>query len=307
MRFSYAESMCDPAQYLPLAVEAERAGFHSFTVPDSICYPEVSDSKYPYTPDGNREFLRGKPFIDPFCLISAMGAVTERLRFTTFVVKLPIRQPVLVAKQAASVAVLTGGRFAFGVGLSPWPEDFAVTGTDWKTRGARMDEMIEIVRGLTARPGSPAAQRAAGERSSFGPGGFFSYHGEHYQVPSIQLCPTPAAPLPILVGGHAEPALRRAARLGDGWMHAGGDAADLGRYLARLRELRREAGREREPFEVHAIALEAYTPDGVRRLEDLGVTDVIVGFRNAYEPDTTTLQQKIDALRAYADRIIARC
>jgi probable F420-dependent oxidoreductase len=286
VRFTYAESMCDPAQYLPLAVEAERAGFHSFTVPDSICYPERSDSKYPYTPDGNREFLRGRPFIDPFCLISAMGAVTDRLRFTTFVVKLPIRQPVLVAKQAASVAVLTGGRFAFGVGLSPWPEDFAVTGTDWKTRGARMDEMIEIVRGLTR-------------------GGFFAYHGKHYEVPSIELCPTPPAPIPILIGGHAEPALRRAARLGDGWMHAGGDAADLARYLARLGELRREAGREREPFEVHVIALEAYTLDGIRRLEDQGVTDVIVGFRNAYEPDTTPLQTKIDALQAYADRIIA--
>jgi len=286
VRFTYAESMCDPAQYLPLAAEAERAGFDSFTVPDSICYPEVSDSKYPYTPDGNREFLRGKPFLDPFCLISAMGAVTERLRFTTFVVKLPIRQPVLVAKQAASVAVLTGGRFAFGVGLSPWPEDFAVTGTDWRTRGARMDEMIEIVRGLTR-------------------GGFFSYDGEHYQVPSIELCPTPAVPIPILVGGHAEPALRRAARLGDGWMHAGGDASDLARHLARLRELRRDAGREREPFEVHVIALEAYTLDGIRRLEDQGVTDVIVGFRNAYEADTTTLQQKIDALRGYADRIIS--
>jgi probable F420-dependent oxidoreductase len=288
VRFTYAESMCDPAQYLPLAVEAERAGFHSFTVPDSICYPEVSDSKYPYTPDGNRAFLEDKPFIDPFCLIAAMGAVTERLRFTTFVVKLPIRQPVLVAKQATSVAVLTGGRFAFGVGLSPWPDDFAVTGTDWKTRGARMDEMIEIVRGLSR-------------------GGFFAYDGEHYQVPSIKLCPTPAAPIPILIGGHAEPALRRAARLGDGWMHAGGDAGDLARYLERLQTLRREHGREREPFEVHVIALEAYTVDGVRRLEDQGVTDVIVGFRNAYEADTTTLQQKIDALRGYADRVIAHC
>ena len=287
MRFTYAESMIDPAQYLPLAVEAERAGFHSFTVPDSICYPEVSDSKYPYTPDGSREFLADKPFIDPFCLIAAMGAVTERLRFTTFVVKLPIRQPVLVAKQVTSVAALTGGRFAFGVGLSPWPEDFVVTGTDWKTRGARMDEMIEIVRGLSG-------------------GGFFAYQGAHYQVPSIKLCPTPPSPIPILIGGHAEPALRRAARLGDGWMHAGGDAAQLDGYLARLAALRREHGTDRRPFEIHVIAMEAYTLDGVKRLEDKGVTDVIVGFRNAYEADTTTLQQKIDALRAYADRVIAR-
>jgi alkanesulfonate monooxygenase SsuD/methylene tetrahydromethanopterin reductase-like flavin-dependent oxidoreductase (luciferase family) len=77
-----------------------------------------------------------------------MGAVTSRLRFTTFVVKLPIRQPVLVAKSVASVAVMTQGRFGFGVGLSPWPEDFVVTGTEWTTRGKRMDEMIAIVRGL---------------------------------------------------------------------------------------------------------------------------------------------------------------
>jgi len=287
VRFSYAESMCDPSHYLPLAVEAEQAGFTSFTVPDSICYPERSDSLYPYTKDGDRGFLEGRPFLEPFSLIPALGAVTERLRFTTFVVKLPIRQPVLVAKQAASVAVLTGDRFGFGVGLSPWPEDFEATGTDFASRGARMDEMIEIVRGLTR-------------------GGFFSYRGAHYQIPSIQICPVPARPIPILIGGHADPALRRAARLADGWMHAGGDAEALDRMLQRLRALRREYGREREPFEVHVISLDAYTLDGIRRLEDKGVTDAIVGFRNAYEPDTMSLQQKIDALRRYADLMIAK-
>lgn len=281
--------MCDWSHYVPLAIEAERAGFHSFTVPDSICYPEHSDSKYPYTPDGNREFLQGKPFIEPFVLIAALGAVTEKLRFTTFVVKLPIRQPVLVAKQAASLAVMTGNRFGFGVGLSPWPEDFAVTGTDWKTRGARLDEMIEIIRGLT----DPA-------------GAFFSYAGKHYEIPSIQLRPVPTQPIPILIGGHADAALRRAARLGDGWMHAGGDAAQLDAYLARLAELRREHGTEKRPFEIHVIAIEAYTLDGIKRLEDKGITDVIVGFRNAYETDTMPLQHKVDALRGYADRIIAK-
>lgn len=288
MRFSLAESMCDPSHYLPLAVAADQSGWTSFTVPDSIVYPRDSDTRYPYTPDGNREFLEGKPFIEPFSLIPAMAAVTERLRFTTFVVKLPIRQPVLVAKQAASVAVLSGNRFGFGVGLSPWPEDFAATGTDWPSRGKRMDEMIEIIRGLLT-------------------GEFFEYHGAHYDVPALKICPVPTKPLPILVGGHTDAALRRAARLGDGWMHAGGDFAELRRMLARLGELRREAGRERGPFEVHVIALEAYSVDGVRRLEDLGVTDVIVGFRNMYQADTMTLEQKIDALRAFADAVIAKC
>ena len=100
MRFSFAESMCDASHYLPLAIAAEQSGWTSFVVPDSICYPEVSDSRYPYTPDGNRGFLEDKPFIEPFSLIPALGAVTERLRFTSFVLKLPIRSPVLAAKSA---------------------------------------------------------------------------------------------------------------------------------------------------------------------------------------------------------------
>ncbi len=287
MRFSFAESMCDPSHYLPLAIAADQAGYSSFTIPDSICYPEVSDSRYPYTPDGNREFLEDKPFLEPFSLIPAMGAVTERLRFTTFVVKLPIRHPVLVAKSASSVAVLTGNRFGFGIGLSPWPEDFEVCDQPWPKRGTRMDEMIEVIRGLTR-------------------GGFYAFEGEHYQIPSIKLCPVPSQPIPLLIGGHAEPALRRAARLGDGWMHAGSDADTLDGLLARLAELRSEYGREREPFEIHVISLDAYSVDGVRRLEDRGITDLIVGFRNAYEKDTMPLEQKIDALRRYADTVIAK-
>jgi probable F420-dependent oxidoreductase len=287
MRFSYAESMCDPTHYVPLAKAAEECGFHSFVIPDSICYPEVSDSKYPYTPDGDRHFLEDKPFIEPFTLIPALAAVTERLRFTTFVVKLPIRHPVLVAKSVTSVAVMSDDRFGFGIGTSPWPEDFQVTGTEWKTRGKRMDEMIEIIRGLSK-------------------GGFFEFHGKHYDVPSIKMCPTPKKPVPILIGGHAEAALKRAARLGDGWMHAGSD--DLGAMLQRLNDLRREYGREREPFEVHVISMDAFTLDGIKQLEDLGVTDVIVGFRNPYvEPvDSQTLQQKLDMMRWYSENVLSK-
>ena len=287
MRFSYAESMCDPHQYLPLARAAEDAGWTSFIVPDSICYPETSDSTYPYTLDGDRRFLEDKPFIEPFSLIPAMAAVTARLRFTTFVVKLPIRQPVLVAKQAASVAVLTDNRFGFGVGASPWIEDFQATGTDWKTRGKRLDEIIEIVRGLTR-------------------GGYYQFHGRYYDFPNIKICPVPTQPIPILIGGHSEAALRRAARIGDGWMHAGSDQETLERLIGRLRELRAEYGRASAPFGIHVISFDGFTPDGVRRLADLGVTDVIVGFRNVYDRDTQTLQQKIDALRLYAEHVIAK-
>ncbi len=286
MRFTFAESMCDPSQYPALVQAAEAAGYDSFTVPDSILYPRDSDTQYPYNDDGTREFLEGKPFIDPFCLMSALGAVTTKLLFTTFVVKLPIRQPVLAAKQATSVANLTNNRFKFGVGLSPWPEDYKATGTEWKRRGKRLDEMIEIIQGLMS-------------------GEFFEYHGEFYDIPAIKLCPVPTQKLPILVGGHADAALRRAARA-DGWMHGGGKHDDLNELLAKLQGFRKEMGRENEPFEVHVISLDAYTPDGVKRLEDQGVTDCIVGFRNAYQDDDHTLEQKINALEGYAEKVIAK-
>jgi len=286
MRFTYAEAMCDPAQLPPLAKAAEEAGYTSMTVPDSIIYPRDSDTQYPYNDDGTRGFIEGKPFIDPFCLVASLGAVTTKLRFSTFVIKLPIRQPVLVAKQATSVACLTNNRLTLGVGLSPWPEDYLATGTEWRRRGKRMDEMIEILRGLTT-------------------GEFFEFHGEFYDIPAIKLCPVPTAKLPILIGGHADAALRRAAHC-DGWMHGGGIHEKLDDLLAKLGRFRAEAGRQNDPYEIHVISMDAYTPDGIRKLEDQGVTDAIVGFRNSYAPDDQSLQQKLDALRRYADNVIAK-
>jgi probable F420-dependent oxidoreductase len=288
VRFSYAESMTDPSYYGPLARAAEAAGYDSMVVPDSICYPRDAVSRYPFNPDGTREFLEDKPFLEPFSLIPALGAVTERLRFVTFVLKLPVRSPVLVAKQVTSVAVLTGGRLVLGVGTSPWREDYEVLGVPWARRGQRMDEALAIVRGLAA-------------------GGYFEFHGELLDLPPVKISPVPAAPVPVLIGGHGEAALRRAARDGDGWLHGGGDPADLPGLLDRLSGLRRAEGTAERPFEVHVISADAYTADGVRRLEDRGVTDVIVGFRWPYEtgPDTEPLTAKLDHLRRYADTVIA--
>ncbi len=288
MRFSYAESMVDPSYYLPLARAAEDAGYDGMVVPDSLCYPQESDSTYPFSPDHTREFLEDKPFLEPFSLISAMGAVTERLRFVTFVLKLPTRHPLVVAKQATSAAVLTGNRLALGVGTSPWPEDYQLVGVPWEDRGRRMDEAVDIVKGLSA-------------------GGYFEYHGTCYDLPPVKMSPVPTEPLPILIGGHAAPALRRAARF-DGWLHGGGDPADLPGLLEKLSRLREEAGTADRPFEVHVISLDAFSVDGVRRLEEQGVTDVIVGFRWPYEvgPDTEPLQAKLDSLRRFAETVIAK-
>jgi probable F420-dependent oxidoreductase len=287
VRFTYAESMTDPAFYGPLAQAAEDAGFDSMVIPDSICYPEVSESTYPYNPDGSREFLEDKPFLEPFSLIPALGAVTKTLRFVTFVLKLPVRNPVLTAKQVTSTAWLTGNRLGLGVGTSPWREDYEITGTPWERRGKRLDEQIAIIRGLAA-------------------GGYYGHHGEIFDIPAAKIAPVPTKPVPILIGGHADAALRRAAR-NDGWLHGGGDPADLPGLLERLTEFRQREGTADRPFEVHVISLDAYTADGVRKLEEQGVTDVIVGFRWPYTvgPDGQPLQDKLDALRKYADTVIA--
>jgi len=289
MRFAYHATMCDPDFYLPLAVAAEEAGFDTFTLPDSVCYPQDSDSKYPYNGTGDREFLDGVPFLEPFSVIPAMGAVTTKLRFSTSVMKLAIRQPVVVAKSLSSVAVLTHDRFTFGVGISPWPDDFAACQIPWEKRGQRLDEMIDIVKGLLT-------------------GDYFSYQGEIFQLDAIKICPAPKKPVPILIGGHAKPALRRAARVADGFIHAGGTFESLAETVREIDAYRKEYGRDHLPFEYQSMSAEAFSVDGVRKLEDLGVQEAIVAFRNPYaaEPDTQTLDDKIGALRWFSDSVIQK-
>jgi probable F420-dependent oxidoreductase len=288
VRFSFAESLTDSSFYIPLAKAAEEAGYHSMTIADSIAYPFESDAKYPYTPDGNREFLDGKEIIEAFVLTAALGAVTTKLRFNFFVLKLPVRHPALTAKQAGSLAALTGNRLGLGVGTSPWPEDYELMGVPFAKRGKRMDECIEIVKGLTT-------------------GEYFEFHGEFYDIPKTKMTPAPSQPIPILIGGHAEAALRRAARL-DGWMHGGGSAPEeLDRLIAKVKRYREEEGKT-GPFEIHVISMDAYTVDGIKRLEDKGVTDAIVGFRYPYiiGPDTEPLEKKIRHLERYAEKVMSK-
>lgn len=290
MRFTYAEAMTEASYYAPLAQAAEAAGYTSMTVADSLIYPRESDTTYPYTDTGDREFLEDKDFIEALTLVTHLAAVTSTLRFTPFVLKLPVRPPVLVAKQAGSIAWLSGNRLGLGVGLSPWPEDFTAMGVPWERRGKRMDECIDIVRGLTS-------------------GGFFEYHGQFYDVPAMKQTPAPTRPVPILVGGHSDAALRRAVLKGDGWMHAGGDGEELDRMLARLAEIRKAEGDTRDDFEVHVISYDAYDPEGVKRLAGKGVTDCIVGFRVPYikGADTEPLDKKVHDLERFADKVIQAC
>lgn len=287
MRFAYHASMCNPAFYRPLAIAAESAGFDTFTIPDSICYPEHADSKYPYNDDGSREFLDGVPFIDPFILSAWLASATTHLKFSTSVLKVPIRHPVLLAKQLTSLNALIGNRFVFGIGLSPWEEDFLATGTDFKSRGKRMEECIQIIRGLST-------------------GEYFGWDSEYYKIPRIKLCPVPSEPPKILYGSHSEPGLRRAAKMCDGWISAGGHMNELVDMIQRLKTYRKEAGREGKAFEMQVMGPECYNPDSIKRLAELGVQECLVAFRNAYAggEDNRTLEQMIGEINAYAAGVI---
>ncbi len=290
MRFTYAEAMTQATYYAPLAQAAEAAGYTSMTVADSLIYPKESDSKYPYTDTGDREFLEGKEFIETMVLCAHLFAVTTTLRLTPFVLKLPVRPPVLVAKQAvvARVPVRQPARprrraLAVARGLRR-------ARRAWEKRGKRMDECMDILRGLTS-------------------GEFFGYSGRVLRDRRAQAVPRrPPSRSRCWSAATSDAALRRAVLKGDGWMHAGGDGEELDRLLTRLAEIRKEEGDTRDDFEVHVISYDAYDPDGIKRLEDKGVTDCIVGFRVPYikGPDTEPLEKKIEHLKRYAESIIAK-
>ena len=288
MKFAYHPTMCNPAFYLELAKTAEEAGFNTITFPDSICYPKECDSTYPYNDDGSREFLDGVPFLEPFSIIPALAAVTNTLEFSTSVYKLAPRQAVTTAKFVTSLGVITNNRFHFGVGVSPWYEDFLATGERWEKRGKRMDEQIAILKGLMN-------------------GDYFSFKGEFYDIPEIKLCPAPTVPVPILIGGHSDLALKRAAKLGDGWISAGVTIDEAKTMIGKINQYRDEFGTRSHPNYQFQIMSEAgYSADGVKKLQEFGVTEVIIAFRNAYEggEDNRTLETMQAEINWFAEEVI---
>ncbi len=288
MKFHYGESMTAIDNYLPLAKAAEEMGYDGFLIPDSLIYPKASDTAYSYTEDGGRSFLENKAFVESFILAAAMVGATSRIEFTTNVVKLPVRPPLYSAKLATSLAALSHNRFNFGVGLSVWPEDYEVMGVPWEKRGKRMDECIAIVKGL-------------------GTGDYFEFHGEFFDLPPVKLNPVPSQPLPILVGGHSDQALKRAA-LHDGFLYAGGPPGEIWPMLEKLHAFRRAAGMQDKPYRIFASGVTDYSPDSLARYAEAGVTDISVVFRNLYavEQDTQPLSEKLDLMKKFADSVIAK-
>jgi probable F420-dependent oxidoreductase len=290
MRFTVPLPMLPPHHYVPMGRAAEANGFDSIAVPDSVFYAEAVSGDYPFTADGQRWWKPETPFLDPFVAIPAMAAVTERITFFTNVLKLPIRNPLLVAKQVASIAALSGDRFRLGVGLSWMPEEFAWTGTEMKTRGARLDEALDIIRAVCPGGGPAWAE----------------HHGRHYAFDKLMVSPAPAQRVKVLVGGHSDAAMRRAARH-DGWISANCTEAELGELLGRLRGHLDEVGKVPGPgFEVNALAVDVLDGDGFRRLGDLGVTECQVVPWYYYGGDPDDLGTQVDSLARFADEVLTR-
>ena len=291
MRFTVPLPMLPAHHYVPMAQAAEANGFHSIAVPDSVFYAEAVSGDYPFTADGQRWWKPETPFLDPFVAIPAMAAVTERITFFTNVLKLPIRNPLLVAKQVASIAALSADRFRLGVGLSWMPEEFTWTGTEMKTRGARLDEALDIIRAVCPGGGPAWAE----------------HHGRHYDFDKLMVSPAPQQPIKLLVGGHSDAAMRRAARH-DGWISANCTEAELRELLARLHAHLDEAGKAAGPdFEVNALAVDVLDAAGFRRLGELGVTECQVVPWYYYGGDPEDLGTQVDSLARFADEVLTDC
>ena len=287
MKFWQALSFTEIDQLVDAAKICEEVGFHGVLLSDHVCFPEKIESKYLYADDGAPPFDATTPWPEPWAAISAMATATTRLHFNTAIYIAPLRHPLEVAKSVATASLLSHGRVALGVGVGWLREEFEILGEDFHTRGRRLDEMLEICRKLWA-------------------GGMVEHHGDHYDFPRVQQTPPPESHIPIYVGGASVAALRRAARH-DGWLGTGNEPADVPGMLDRIRDFRKEVGREGEPFDAVVALTVPPDPDLFRGLEDRGVTS-IVNYPLAFAiGPNTTIEQKRQVLERYGNEIIARC
>jgi len=204
MRFHQAVAFLETDQLLELSKACDDTGYAGMYLCDHIFFPKELGSRYPYSPhqDGSPIWSPETDWPDIWCVVSAMAAVTTNLRFTSGVYIAPARDVFTAAKLVGTAAYLSDNRVHLGVGVGWCEEEFDGTGQEFHNRGKRLDDMIPALRELWR-------------------GGWVEYHGAHYDFGPLQMNPTPTAPIPIYGGGHSEPALRRAARLCDGWLAAG--------------------------------------------------------------------------------------
>ncbi|RJL21691.1 TIGR03619 family F420-dependent LLM class oxidoreductase [Bailinhaonella thermotolerans] len=256
MRFWLGASFVDTGEFLGLARAAERCGIDTLTLSDHVFYADY-ESPYPYSRTGAPRWDGETHWPDVWVTIGAMAAVTSTLRFAPNVYIAPARDLFTVAKAVSTAAALSGDRVTFGVGVGWCKDEFLQTGQDFHTRGRRLDEMIPVLRELWT-------------------GETVEHHGTHYDFPPLSIRPVPAGPVPVYVGGDSDAALRRAARLGDGWIgnrvYTGEQLDDV---LARLRRYLSEYGRAPDSLEI--VAGIAALPDAetYKRFADKGVTGTL--------------------------------
>lgn len=286
MKFVLSTSFSTVAHLTQIAPVADEYGWEAMSFSDHVVHPEQISEPYPYTEDGSRRWAAFTDWPDPWVVIGALSTITQRLRFTNNIFVLPMRNPFLVAKAISTAAVVSGNRVtpAFGVGWSA--DEFALMQQDFRTRGKRTDEMLEIMRLLWS-------------------GEMVEYHGEHYQFERLEMNPAPSERIPIWIGGISNPAMRRAARLADGWVTDLQPSSEIIDSIDRIRKWRRDYGREQEPFEVMATPNDAWDADGYKRLEDAGVTHILTMPWAFYHGDTEDVSLKIDGVKRYADEVIA--
>jgi probable F420-dependent oxidoreductase len=286
VRFVVSAAFNDPDHLLELAVCAEECGFEAMAFPDHVVHPEKLDTPYPYTADGSRRWQAFTPWVDPWVAIGACAAVTTRLRFTNNVFVLAMRNPFLAAKSIATASVLSRGRVTLTLGVGWSNIEYTLLGQDFKTRGKRTDEMIEVLRKLWT-------------------GEMVSHAGTYYRFEALESNPVPPVRVPIWVGGISDAALRRAAR-NDGWLSDLQTSAEIEQCIARIRDYRSELGLAGEPFDVMASASDAFTLDGYRRLAKAGVTHVLTLPWVFTHGDTKVLREKRDGMRRFADDVIGK-
>lgn len=287
MKFWQVVSFSEPDQLVGIAQAAEEAGFEGVLLSDHLFFPGDLRSKYPYSEDGKPMFDGSMPFPDPWVTIGAMAAATSRLRFGTMVFILPLRHPLEVAKAVGTAAVLSNGRVLLGAGAGWIREEYDALGVDFATRGKRYDEMIEVLRKAWS-------------------GAMVEHRGRFFDLGSFQMSPAPSALVPIAIGGTSEAALRRAARLGDGWIGTGQSPDEALALLARLRTLRSEAGRAAKPFEAIVPLTTPPEPDALRRLADAGMSATTAWpFLYTLGPGST-LASKRESMLRFGEQVIAK-
>ena len=278
MKFYVSSAFLSTAELVEIARAADELGYEGIAIPDHVVNLETLKTPYPYTPDGQRRWQPFTDWPDPWVLVGAMSAVTERLKFVTTVYIPAMRDPYSAAKAIGTAACLSGGRVELGIGVGWCEEEFDLLGQSFAKRGKRTDEMLELMKALW-QPG------------------WTEFEGEFYSTPRLEMTPTPP-PIPVYSGGLSDIALRRAAR-NDGWI---GDLIGLEQATAsvnRIRELRAEKGLGMDGYTVITPLVDAYLPEHYRRAEEAGIYAVLTMPWVFYCGPNGSLPEKIDGMRRF--------